>query len=552
MVDDSSENLSSIPRCFVSQENWIRLCAQVAAVAPPEPGMEQDEATAYYSIRPVLMAPYLAEMVIGQELLVGELEDKLHRLIPNVLAQRYASEPICEIWSPVGKLIAERQLWVAVIRAQHGLGVDIPADAIVAYEAVVEQVDLASIDARELGSKHDLNAHIEEFNALSGGCEYIHLGMTSRDVTDNVEQMQVRLSLLIIRNRMVAALARLATLAAQHETTVIAGRTHNMPAQAITLGKRIANSGQETLIAYQRIEELLARYPLRGLIGPVGTAQDQLDLLGGDEAKLAQLQTAVAEHLGFEQVLTSVGQVYPRSLDLDVVSALTQAVAGPSSFATTMRLMAGQELAIEGFKPGQVGSSAMPHKMNSRSCERINGFATVLAGHLTMASGLSGGQWNEGDVSCSVVRRVCLPDSFFACEGAYQTFLHVLDELGFYEAVISKELVRYLPFLATTKVLMAAVLKGQGREEAHKVIKEHATAVVLAMREEGAEANDLFDRLAADSRLDLSRDELQELLSEPLSFTGCAQAQTREFIRQVEEIVAEHPEAAVYQPESMR
>ena len=119
--------------------------------------------------------------------------------------------------------------------------------------------------------------------------------------------------------------------------------------------------------------------------------------------------------------------------------------------------MAGQELVTEGFRAGQVGSSAMPHKMNTRSCERVNGLAVVLRGYLSMVGELAGDQWNEGDVSCSVVRRVALPDAFFAIDGLFETFLTVLDDFGAYPAVARRELDRYLPFLATTKVLMAAV-----------------------------------------------------------------------------------------------
>jgi adenylosuccinate lyase len=470
--------------------------------------------------------------------------------IPNILASRYASHPMREVWSPTRKVLLERRFWIAVLEAQKRLGIELPEGVVEAYRAVADQVDLESIEARERITRHDVKARIEEFCELAGH-EHIHKGMTSRDLTENVEQMQVRCALEIIRDRMVAALARLAQRAVEHETTVMAGRSHNVAAQAVTLGKRFANSGQELLLAFQRVEDLLARYPLRGLKGAVGTQQDQMDLLGGDLSKLDALERAVAEHLGFERTLTSVGQVYPRSLDLEVVGALVQAVAGPSSFATTLRLMAGHELATEGFKPGQVGSSAMPHKMNSRSCERINGFKNVLAGYLTMISGVAGDQWNEGDVSCSVVRRVALPDAFFACDGAFQTFLHVLDELGAYPAVIERELRRYLPFLATTKVLMAAVRAGLGREQAHEAIKEHAISVALAMREKGAERNDLPERLAGDSRLGLKERELQRLLGEPLEFVGASRAQTREFVAQVEAIAERHPEAARYQQEPM-
>jgi len=468
-------------------------------------------------------------------------------VVPNVLASRYASADLAHIWSPEHKIVLERRLWIAVLEAQRDLGVDVPEGVIEAYEKVVDNVDLASIRAREAETRHDVKARIEEFSALAGH-EHVHKGMTSRDLTENVEQLQVRSSLELVRDRSVAALARLARLATEHVDLVIAGRSHNVAAQATTLGKRFASAADELLMALDRVESLLGRYPLRGIKGPVGTSQDQLDLLGGDADKLAALEQRVAEHLGFQRVLTSVGQVYPRSLDFDVVSSLVQLAAAPSSLAKTIRLMAGQELVTEGFRAGQVGSSAMPHKMNTRSCERVNGLAVVLRGYLSMVGELAGDQWNEGDVSCSVVRRVALPDAFFAIDGLFETFLTVLDDFGAYPAVARRELDRYLPFLATTKVLMAAVRNGVGREAAHAVIGEHAVAVALAMRESGLDGNDLFDRLAADARLGLSREQLDALVDEPLSFTGAAGAQVAAVVARVDDVVCRHPVAAGYAP----
>jgi len=451
-----------------------------------------------------------------------------------------------DLWSPEHKIVLERQLWLAVLRAQAELGIDVPAEAIADYERVVDRVDLDSIAARERVTRHDVKARIEEFNALAGH-EHVHKGMTSRDLTENVEQLQVLRSLEHVHAHGVAIAARLAERAAEYSATVMAGRSHNVAAQATTLGKRFASAADELLFALRRVEELIARYPLRGIKGPMGTAQDMLDLLGGDADKLAQLEQKVADHLGFANVLTSVGQVYPRSLDHDVLSALVQVGAGPASFAHTIRLMAGHELVTEGFQPGQVGSSAMPHKMNTRSCERVDGLQVVLRGYASMAAELAGAQWNEGDVFCSVVRRVALPDAFFAIDGQMETFLTVLAEFGAYPAVIEKELVRYLPFLATTKVLMAAVRAGVGRETAHEAIKEHAVAVALAMREEGREP-DLLDRLAADARLPLDRAALDAALADRSAFIGAAEAQVASVVAAVEDLVARNPEAAQYSP----
>ncbi|MBV8993046.1 MAG: adenylosuccinate lyase [Pseudonocardiales bacterium] len=467
-------------------------------------------------------------------------------VIPDVLAARYASGELVALWSPEHKVVLERQLWLAVLRAQADLGLLVEQQVLDDYQRVVPAVDLESIAARERLTRHDVQARIEEFNALAGHQE-IHKGLTSRDLTENVEQLLIRRSLEHVRDRCVALLANLAGRAAEFAELVMAGRSHNVAAQATTLGKRFASAADELLVAFTRLEELLARYTLRGIKGPMGTAQDMLDLLGGDRAALARLEQRVAAHLGFARVLTSVGQVYPRSLDHEVVTSLVQLAAGPSSLATTIRLMAGHELVTEGFQPGQVGSSAMPHKMNTRSCERVNGLAVVLRGYASMVAELAGAQWNEGDVSDSVVRRVVLPDAFFAFDGVVETFLTVLAEFGAYPEVIDQEMQRYLPFLATTKILIAAVRAGMGRESAHEVIREHAIAVAVAMREKGA-GNDLLDRLAADSRLPLDRAELDALLADRLPFTGAATEQVAAVVAAVDAVVARYPQAAAYRP----
>ncbi len=464
-------------------------------------------------------------------------------MIPDVLATRYASPAMADLWSPERKIILERRLWIAVLRAQRDLGVEVPDGVVEAYERVVDHVDLGSIAARERVTRHDVKARIEEFATLAGH-EHIHKGMTSRDLTENVEQLQVRSSLQLVRTKVLAVLGRLVRRAAEYDSLVMAGRTHNVPAQATTLGKRFASVADELLTALARLDTLIEGYPLRGIKGPVGTAQDMLELLGSAE-QLAELERRVALHLGFSRVLTSVGQVYPRSLDFDVLSSLVQLAAAPSSLAKTIRLMAGHELVTEGFRPGQVGSSAMPHKMNTRSAERINGFMVLLRGFASMAAELAGDQWNEGDVSCSVVRRVALPDAFFALDGLLETTLTVLEDFGAYPAVIARELDRYLPFLATTRVLIAAVRAGVGRETAHEVIREHAVAVALEMRDKGAEGNDLLARLAADSRL--TGVDLSGVLAEPLSFTGAARAQVAAVVDAVDTVMT--PEAASYEPE---
>ena len=466
----------------------------------------------------------------------------------SVLADRYASTAMRQVFAPEEKIIAERKLWLAVARAQAKLGHAI-SDAVIAdYEKVITKVDLASIDAREKVTRHDVKARIEEFNALAGH-EAIHAGMTSRDLTENIEALQIRDGLAIVHDKTVALLAALAAKAAEYSDLAIAGRSHNVPAQITTLGKRFASAAEELLYGYERLVSLQSRYPMRGIKGPVGTAQDSIDLLGSTESH-QKLEAAIAAELGFNRTLDSTGQVYPRSLDYEVVTTLVQLATAPSSLATSIRLMAGAELVTEGFKAGQVGSSAMPHKMNTRSCERVNGLAVVLRGYASMISELAGNQWNEGDVSCSVVRRVAIADSFYAFDGLLETILTVLDEFGTFPALINAELERQLPFLATTKILMAAVKAGIGREVAHEVIKEHSVKATIAIRE--GKANTFFDELAADSRIPLDRAALDQLIGKPLDFAGDAQQQVARVVNRVNAITTEFKDAAKYAAESIR
>jgi len=468
-------------------------------------------------------------------------------VIPNVLAERYASPAMCALWSAEGRIVLEREFWIAVMKAQRDLGLDIPAAAIEAYAAVKDRVDTASISARERITRHDVKARIEEFNALAGH-EHIHKGLTSRDLTENVEQLQVYRALELVRDRTVAVLRQMAAQAGRWADLVITARTHNVAAQATTFGKRLAMFGEELLSSFRHLESLLATYPVRGLKGAVGTQMDQLSLFDGDCAKVAALEQRITAHLGMPAVWTNVGQVYPRSLDFRVVAALADLASAPSSCCKTLRLMAGHETASEGFAPGQTGSSAMPHKMNSRSCERVNGFHVILKGYLAMAAGLAGDQWNEGDVACSVVRRVMLPDAFFAIDGMTETFLTILGQMEAYPAVVARENAHYLPFLMTTTILMEAVKAGVGRETAHAAIKQHALATVADLRAGKITRNDLVERLAADPRLPLDRKALESLVAAGEHNTGVARSQVAAFTAAVGSVVAAHPAAAAYQP----
>ena len=446
-------------------------------------------------------------------------------VIPNVLANRYATKEMVAIFDPVNKIIAERKFWITILRLQKVSGLSITDSEIASYEKVVEKVDLASIEKRERANRHDVKARIEEFNSLAG-LEKIHIGLTSRDLTENIELIAIKDGLNLVRRRTLETLFLLEKSITKYEKTYMVGRSHNVAAQVTTLGKRFATCAQELLFSLASLEELIARLPLRGLKGPVGTGQDQIATLGSIK-DLSKLEEKLAKEYGFENTLSSVGQIYPRSIDFEVVSKLLQIASAPSSMATTIRLMSGFGLVSEGFKSGQVGSSAMPHKMNARSSERINGMMVLLRGYATMAADLAGDQWNEGDVSCSVVRRVVIPDAFYTIDGLLHTFMTVLTEFGIYEENINNELAEQLPFLATSQILTELVKKGMGREIAHELIKKHATTTT---------ASNFFNALASERDFPLSINELNNLIKDPAAFAGSALAQSQEVADAIKQI----------------
>jgi adenylosuccinate lyase len=309
--------------------------------------------------------------------------------------------------------------------------------------------------------------------------------------------------------------------------------------------------GQELLLGLETLDALIEKYAVRGIKGAVGTQLDQLTLFGGDKLKVKKLEEIIAKHLGIGKTVNAVGQVYPRALDYEVVSTLYQITSGAGSFCTTLRIMAGNETASEGFAKGQVGSSAMPHKMNSRSCERVNGLRVILSGYVTMLGALAGNQWNEGDVSCSVVRRVALPDAFFAADGLFETFLSILDQMEVFTAVIKRENDYYLPFLSTTTILMESVKKGVGRETAHEIIKENAVETVRDLRNGKISENDLLKRLGENKKLNLSIDELNSIIKKSGDLIGLSVQQVDEFVKQVELWSKKFPDAKNYQADAI-
>ncbi len=459
----------------------------------------------------------------------------------DVLADRYASKEMREIWSREFKIKAERRLWITVLETQASLGFDVSPKVIEDYKKKISDINLASIDAREKVTKHDVKARIDEFNALTGH-QKIHMGMTSRDLTENIELFQLSASLELTQLKAAALLKHLAEFAREYLEVPIVARTHNVPAQLTTLGRRAATWMEELIYSFSHLEDILRRLPLRGIKGPIGTAQDLVDLFG-DSNQI--VEDSVATELGFNQLLIAPSQIYPRSIDYEIVTALVQLAGSPSNIATNIRIMSGFGLVSEGFAKDQVGSSAMPHKINARLSERVNGLIVVLKGNVVMVQELVGNQWNEGDVSCSVVRRVALPDAFYAMDAILDTTMRIIRELDVQTNLIAKEVNDYLPFLVTTKLLSKAVQNGMGREDAHALLKKLSISANENLKQYGR--NNLFELVSSEAALGMTTEFLNSV-QEPSNLTRNAIHQAQQVIEKAQGILEKFPDSLTYKP----
>ena len=445
----------------------------------------------------------------------------------STLGDRYASPAMREIWSAESKIRAERRLWIAVMRFQSS-ALSIPESAIKDYEKALEKIDLQSIERREKEIHHDVKARIDEFNSLTGH-EYIHIGMTSRDLTENIELYQIKNSLDLIYKKSLYLLKVLRDKTFDYKNLPITSRTHNVPAQVTTLGRKFAYWTEELIFACENTENLMQRLPLKGINGAVGTKLDMKNVLSGSHLGLQEI---VENILGINRTFKASSQVYPRSLDFEIVSTLNQLAMSPNNIALNVRLMSGIGHVSEQFDSKQIGSTAMPHKVNPRLSERVNSLFIVLKGLLTMAAENGGNQWNEGDVSCSAARRVFIPDSFMTIDAILETTIAIVMRLVIDRQSIEEELSENIPQLSSTTILMLAVKRGVGREIAHSRIKEHSR---LGREDEYKNGKDtFFSRVLGDKDLKINPEDIDGIIKFPLTLVGDAEKQCNTIVQEID------------------
>jgi adenylosuccinate lyase len=467
------------------------------------------------------------------------------------LAERYASRPMLELWSPSVRYGLWRRLWLALAESQRELGVEIPGEAIRQLEANLDKIDFKAVAEYEKRFRHDVMAHVHAFGDVAPVAKpFIHLGATSAYVTDNADLILMRRGLTILRGRVLDVLRSLAAFAEKWRDQPTLGYTHLQPAQLTTVGKRATLWMQDLVLDLEDIDYRLRTLPFRGVKGTTGTQASFLELFQGDHEKVRRLDHIVTEKMGFPAPLPVTGQTYTRKLDAGVLSVVAGLAASAAKFSGDIRMLQSFGEMEEPFESEQVGSSAMAYKRNPMRSERIASLARFVNSLEGNANQTHSVQYFERTLDDSANRRLVIPEMFLATDAILILMSNITSGIEVHPAVIQRRLSAELPFMATEQLIVRAVRAGGDRQVVHETIRKHSLEAARALKD-GAEANDLLDRLARDKAFGVKLKDLEGVL-DPRRFVGRAPEQVDEFLRDVITPIFAGDIASSERPEELR
>jgi adenylosuccinate lyase len=448
------------------------------------------------------------------------------------LADRYASRAMLELWSPRSRYTLWRRLWLALAEAEQQLGVPIPDEALAQMRAHLGDIDFDAVAAYERRFRHDVMAHVHAFGDVAPSAhKFIHLGATSAFVTDNADLVLMRRGLVLLRGKALRVLRALAAFAREWRDEPTLGYTHLQPAQPTTVGKRATLWMQDLVLDLADLDHRVATLPCRGVKGTTGTQASFLELFGGDHAKVRELDHLVTAALEFPASIPVSGQTYTRKLDAQVLGVVSGIAASAAKFSADIRMLQAFGEIEEPFEREQIGSSAMAYKRNPMRSERIASLARFVGSLEPNANQTHAVQFFERTLDDSANRRLSIPESFLATDAILGLMENVASGLEVHPARIRRRLMDELPFMATEELIVRAVRAGGNRQEAHERIRRYSIDAARAIKD-GAEQNDLLDRIAADETFGITRLELEQAM-DPARFVGRAPQQVDEFLGEV-------------------
>lgn len=450
----------------------------------------------------------------------------------NPLCTRYASAEMKKIFSADMKFSTWRRLWVALAEAERELGLNITEEQIAELKENIYNIDYDKAKKYESEVRHDVMAHVKTYaDCCPKAAGIIHLGATSCYVGDNTDIILMKEGLLQIKSLLLSCIRAASEFAARHKSLPTLAYTHFQAAQPTTMGKRATLWVQDLISDLDKLEFTLSRLKLLGCKGTTGTGASFLELFEGDYEKVKALDKLIAEKMGFDACYAVSGQTYSRKVDFDVLAVLSGIAQSAAKFSNDIRLLSHLKEFDEPFEDKQIGSSAMAYKRNPMRSERIASLSRYVMADIINPSFTAAMQWFERTLDDSANKRISVPEAFLATDAILQLYINVVSGGTVYPKVIERHLNEELPFMATENILMYCTKKGGDRQKLHEAIRELSVDCAKRIKL-GGEKNDLIERILADERFGLTEDEMSELI-DPSTFTGCAEQQTEEYLRDV-------------------
>ena len=423
-----------------------------------------------------------------------------------------------------------RRLWIALAESEKELGLDISDAQIEQMKAHVDDIDYESATRHEHEVRHDVMAHVLTFGECCPDAKpIIHLGATSCYVGDNTDIIRMREALVLVRKKLVNAIAALRDFAEKYKSVPTLAYTHFQAAQPTTVGKRATLWMYELYLDLCDLDFVIDSLAMLGQIGTTGTQASFMELFDGDEEKIKELEKRIASDFGFSKVVPVSGQTYTRKFDSRIMNVLSGIAQSASKFANDMRLLQSFKEMEEPFEKNQIGSSAMPYKRNPMRCERICSLARYIIADSTNPAMTASTQWFERTLDDSANKRIAMSEAFLAADAILNIYINVTSELVVYPKVIESRVMAELPFIASENIMMDLVRRGGDRQDIHEKIRLLSIEAGKRVKEDG-EKNDMLERICKDPSFNVTLDELKELLV-PSRYTGRSEHQVEEFIK---------------------
>ena len=452
------------------------------------------------------------------------------------LSTRYASDYMLRLFSAQTRIRTWRALWVSLARAEHRLGLPVTKEQVEELEAHVDDIDFQAAAAREKEVRHDVMAHVYAYGLVAPkAAGIIHLGATSCYVTDNADIILYRDGLRYLRAELLKVVANLSRFADQYKATPTLGYTHYQPAQLVTIGKRATLWMQDLMSDVEELDFVTGSMKFLGCRGTTGTEASFMDLFGGDEAKIDEMNRMICGDFGFERCISVCGQTYPRKLDSRILNVLSAIGQSCYRMANDIRLLQHDRQVEEPFEKNQIGSSAMAYKRNPMRCERICSLSRYLMADAMNAPMTAATQWLERTLDESANRRISLPEGFLCADAVLRLAQNVTDGLHVNEKIVERTVREYLPFMTTENLMMEAVKRGGNRQEIHEVIRRCSMEATARMK--NGETCDLLERLAQAPEFGMTPAEMEALLN-PSAYIGRCRQQVEHYLAEIKPALA--------------